>query len=328
MKRKLSHLSVLNRLVKIAFDEIDYFRDNPKHLGWLMAQFTTVCYPGDGCINPKYLILDYETDNRDDMDYIYSAWGNTIGHGNHCVDSQNTSVFTKNMTMDEMIDLMSSPNYRYHDRYPTKESIVSFLLLTIGTGDGWYDGYITQMSHGYPVWMFTGYTTCRDEIRKDIVEKVDGLISCNPEIQESHQKEWVKINAYNIMSVEEQEMLSLRRVLDPRNEMSDEEFLERERKHKEFAKQWEEERPKTTDIVYYRINDDYANIANIPDNAHDSFVRESIIVLNQIINKECLFMCGGRDNREPSESEIKIANDILDRIRISHPHMMKEEVEC
>ena len=82
--RKPSFGRKMTSILKMSVKYIDYFRENPKHLAWLMMHYDLFEVVGrkhyDQCWNnPKYAIIDLDKANggplnSEDADLVYDAW--------------------------------------------------------------------------------------------------------------------------------------------------------------------------------------------------------------------------------------------------------------
>lgn len=327
MTRKFSADSIMKRLVKIAFDNIDYFRAHPTHLGWVMANFELLSRKCD--YNPKYYILDFEAP-REDIDFVYSAWSISVGNSVQCADPIHQPHLKKHMSVDDIVKTKLDPKYRYRSIYASRSSVINCLFMTVGTGIGWHEGYLTEIeTGGQPSWLFVGYTICENEIEPAIKDKIKDLISSNKELNDYLQEEWGKIHSFNQADAETQRRIEYKHLFGDRDsemelmlrealpEDAIEKTLERikERSSKIAAAQLQivAEDPEVPD--YSELSRDYSNICLIPDNAEDSFVIEARKILKQIQSKQCTL-----SGQKVTNVAIDFATEILAKLDLSHPH--------
>jgi hypothetical protein len=178
--------SILDIVVK----NFDYFRDNPKHLAWAMMKWSLVHYASriaySACEdNPKYSVLDAGEllKSEEDSNLLYDAWGVSVSNDIEFPDSArepNSEKLTKpNKTLDEWIDIKTSPQYKYSSLYPDERSVIDTLLCVIGTGLGWNkDGFITETGPSdVDENIFAGYSLAEPEIRKDIRAAINKFLN-------------------------------------------------------------------------------------------------------------------------------------------------------
>lgn len=308
MKRKFSASSIMSLLVKIAFNNIEYFRENSTHLGWLMANFQIVSLEQND--NPKYYILDYKAP-KDDINFVYAAWAITItGQIVSCIDPIYQPHIKQKMTLDEIIQVILDPNYKYHNIYKTRLKIVDSLFMVIGNEFKWHEGYITPMAHSsYPYYMFIGYTVCENEIDVFIKEKIKNTIGSNSHIEKLVQHQWAKIHKFNKLSVEDQECIEYAYFMENLHENKINEIKKAISLLNIKKKNDDDENA----LNYYGLIEGFSNICKIPKNANNSFVIEARNILQQILLKKCTL-----NKKPPSDEDILLAKNILLHINKYH----------
>lgn len=198
-------------IINMACNHFDYFRQHPKHLAWVMMHYELIHRAGrlmGRCWdNPKYPILDAGSElrgqlkNEDDGNLLYDAWGVCISNEPEFPDVKEEADprwYEPNKTMQNWVELLTSPNYRYNGLYNDEYRVRDHLLCCIGNGYGWNkDGYLdTDGPSGVPDTVFHGYTRCENEVRKDLRERIIKYRS-HPFVKAAVDKYmgWVKINA-------------------------------------------------------------------------------------------------------------------------------------
>lgn len=198
-------------IINLACNHFDYFRKNPKHLAWVMMHYELIHRAGrlmDHCWdNPKYPIIDAGNElrgqlkNEDDANMLYDAWGICISNEAEFPDvkpNADPRWLEPNKTMQDWINLLTDPNYRYRGLYSNEYRVRDHLLCCIGNGYEWNkDGYLdTAGPSDVPDTIFHGYTRCQNEVRKDIRERIIKYRT-HPYIKAAVDQymEWVNINA-------------------------------------------------------------------------------------------------------------------------------------
>lgn len=180
----------LETIISMVVKEFDYFRDNPKHLAWVMMNYSLIHISGriayDACWeNPKYPVIDAgeELETEEDGNLLYDAWGVSVSNSAEFPDPAREPLADKlakpNKTLDEWIDVMIDPKYRYSSLYSSEKSVINTLLCVIGTGMGWNEaGFVTHTGpSGVDEDVYTGYTLVEPEVRKDISSAINKLLS-------------------------------------------------------------------------------------------------------------------------------------------------------
>lgn len=175
-------------ILDIVIKNWDYFKANTVHLAWAMMQYE-LCHracnlagPSEyGCMdNPKYPVLDRgEELSTEDANLFYDAWATTVSNDYHFPDVNHGLPLEakKNKTVQDWVDLLMDPNYRYTDQYPTEEKVIDWLFCVYGAGHGWNkDGFIDNTGpSGVGEANFAGYTTAEDDIREDLFQEIIAL---------------------------------------------------------------------------------------------------------------------------------------------------------
>ena len=198
-------------IINMACYHFDYFRKNPEHLAWVMMHYELIHRAGrmmNHCGgNPKYPIMDAGNERRgqikdeNDSSLLYDAWAVCISNEAEFPDvkpNADPRWMQLNKTMQDWIDLLTNPDYRYSGLYSDEYRVRDHLLCTIGNGYEWNkDGFLdTAGPSDVPDSIFHGYTRCENEVRKDLRERIIKYRS-HPYIKASVDQymEWVKINA-------------------------------------------------------------------------------------------------------------------------------------
>jgi hypothetical protein len=169
---------------------MDYFRENPAHLGWVMMHYNAIWtngrIVGNQCEeNPKYPIIDLREKfklSEDDAGLIYDAWcktGASMGGNFHDVAPRMDRMLKKYKTYDDWVAIKSDPQNEYASLWPTRDSIDHNLFLTGGCGMGWTsEGYIDYTGPSdNPESLFNGFSRAAESVRADIRKKIEDIIA-------------------------------------------------------------------------------------------------------------------------------------------------------
>lgn len=212
-------------------------------------------------------------------------------------------------TIDEWVKIMTDKNYRYVSLFPTKRSVVDYLLCTIGTGYGFKNGYVYEEASGadedvaiYGDWKNATFDSKIDDIVKGIMG--------TPEVKETIE------TAYNFLKSERERRLKIEKERlckmfdDIKSDDDDDDFnkevdellksimngLENNKEKEEVIKEKYQQ--------YYPICE-YSNITKIDENSHPSYINTGIEVCEEILNHES----------EEDKDNIEFARKYLNRFK-------------
>lgn len=163
VEKHQSHLCKKENLNQLAYVMLRW--EILYHVGRVCFGYEGIVRKGYQCENnPKYELGDgkIKYDSEENENIIYDAWGIAVGltserGGTKCFvlddidytpdNNKKTPILKlqakKNKTMDDYVNLMTDPKYRYNSLFPDTYRVYDYLLCTIGTGYGWNkDGYI------------------------------------------------------------------------------------------------------------------------------------------------------------------------------------------
>jgi len=195
------------KILKIAEDNFDYFRENTKHLAWVMMHYELMHkisrYLEDDfkeyADNPKYPIIDAgdRLPEKGDGNLLYDAWGITVSNSLEFNDVTDPKQMNPNKTLQDWCDIWLDEDYRYNSIFPDRRRVEDHLLCTNGTGMEWNkDGYIDNAgASDIPNSMYYGYTKCEDEIPEKFKNQILKLFD-HPRIKQK-QEEIMKVVRVN-----------------------------------------------------------------------------------------------------------------------------------
>ncbi len=298
--------------------------------------------------NPKYIFLDdpkndWPTLSEEELDILYEAWG--VGVSNGIPNDQCSGLIPKkNMTLDEWIDLETDPEYEYYSIFETKCKVVDHILIRIGTGMEWNkDGFISYGSDGVDEFIFCGYSQSENEVNPKIKEKIKSICA-DPKIKEWFDILYQTAVEFNQLTGSQKRKFrhSILYRLSVRSDSSDKMYVlnsVRNAKKDIFIREKDEidkltealqslnPNPKK-EIEIQKVETEqeiaireeryfssfsklYSNIANIPDNAHPSYIKEAIRIARLIVSGKVV-TSGEHGKVRPADKEmISVSKKII-----------------
>ena len=235
--------------------------------------------------NPKYKIEMCDPINDTIDNLIYDAWGMHIEYdetpisykdftdkiyGKNDPTDFDIRLAKKNKTMDEWVDvLMDDKRYKYV--YTTKKKVYSQILLTIGGGYSYKNGYIIREASGadqdidmYGLWQFV-------KLDKLLFNKVSELIN-NKEVKNVINHSYEITNKY----LEKKKSNDIKLF-----GMTYDEWLKKSKHSLDRVNPKEYEK-------YYPISEGYSNITFLDSKAHISYIDAALEICNDILDNKHL----------------------------------------
>lgn len=313
-----------------------------------------VRYSGTNTDNPKYIFLDNpEVDwpglSEKELNLLYEAW--SVSVSSHIPNDQCFGVIPKkNMTLDEWVELKLSSEYEYKSLYRSRHDVVSSLLCALGTGMNWNeDGFISEGRDGIDKVIFYGYSQAENEVEPKIRNKIKKIcndkrvrhwfeILYNTAVEFNQltgdQKSKLHHNIFYVdrTSIKDDDMFMLRHIRNAKNGIFEKpkspladtleeiaKFLGKtveELENSVSLKREESEQEKATreGRFFYPISKEYSKIANIPDNAHISYVKEAVRIAKIIVSGQAVTYGEKSGDVKPMDKEtVGVAKKILDK---------------
>ena len=235
--------------------------------------------------NPKYKIEMCDPINDTIDNLIYDAWGMHIEYdetpisykdftdkiyGKNDPTDFDIRLAKKNKTMDEWVDvLMDDKRYKYV--YTTKKKVYSQILLTIGGGYSYKNGYIIREASGadqdidmYGLWQFV-------KLDKLLFNKVSELIN-SKEVKNVINHSYEITNKY----LEKKKSNDIKLF-----GMTYDEWLKKSKHSLDRVNPKEYEK-------YYPISEGYSNITFLDSKAHISYIDAALEICNDILDNKHL----------------------------------------
>ncbi|MBI4144438.1 hypothetical protein HY486_04275 [Candidatus Woesearchaeota archaeon] len=274
------------KVLATAVENMEYFRNNPAHLAWVMMYYGALHRIDKNHPNPNDAILEVmKTLSEQDGNLLCDAFGVTVSNECEFPDTNpNIPLESKpNKTMKQWITLLTNPQYRFSTLYPDEFAVKNGLLCMIGTGYGWNkQGFIAILgTSGTDEVVFSGYTRSEATIdarvkqpvleaisHKSIRKKVKGLMTQAYETAEriNTGQDWFD-SAFPDVKKIMQDMTKIG--------VTGKELLEQNDSRFSVPKGVEQKRKYSQLSVF-------SNLVIMPANAHNSYVKTGIGIAKEI----------------------------------------------
>lgn len=296
---------------------------------------------------------NWPTLSKEQLDLLYDAWAFSVSNF-ISEDTIPGEFPNDHMTLYDWEKYLSSDQYMYSDSYKNKYRVSDTLLCSSGSGYCWNkNGFIVEkgINDNVNVCLFYGYSQSEKEIPDKIKNAIKKVCS-HKKIESIFNNLYNAVVEYNRLSAYQKNKL-YSSLMSNYSKMNDEEFLshvinaknnifqksiydtEKERITKiannlneklkekgedvvDFEKMVSEykmpfEKEKLIGEVFYPFYSE-SNISKIPDNAHESYIKEAVRISNVVLSgKPCV-----TDNRSqslvPANKEmIEISKKVIER---------------
>lgn len=291
------------------------------------------------------------------LDLLYDAWAVSVSSF-ISEDTIVADFPNDHMTLYDWENYLSSENYMYCDSYKNKYRVSDALLCSIGSEYGWNEnGFIVKkgIHDNVNVCIFYGYSQAEHEIPVKIKNAIKKVCS-HKKIESIFANLYNTVVEYNHLSGFQKNKL-YSSLMSSYSKMNDEEFLFHVRNAKnnifqkslvekemeriagianglieklkdngedaiDFNKMVSEyklpfEKEKSIGEVFYPFCS-YSNISKIPDNAHESYIKEAVRISNFVLSgKPCVCVTDNRSNSlVPANKEmVEISKRIIERFK-------------
>lgn len=264
-------------ILEIVLKEKEYLEKNPKALAKVMYEYDDIHYSSrfhknenkHDWDNPKYAVIELE--EKTDAKYaalVYDAWCASLEDNSE--EASHELESKPNKTMDEIVTMSMSPEYKYSSIYPDRRSVLNHYLCVIGTGIKWNkDGFLSDAGpDGNDMVQFKGYQS--EVLPESIVNQFYWL----------EDKDIVKYR--EVRKQKTLERIAKEKAEDEKMKLLMETLKKKVEGNEKLANLF----PSLTvpaDHPFYPISEKYSNITTIPDNAHESYVEASKEICEKIL---------------------------------------------
>lgn len=305
---------------------------------------------GEYTNNPKYIFIDDPENDwpgltPEELDFLYEAWGVTVS--NDIPNDQCFGAIPKaNMTLDEWIELKLNNEYEYKSLYNTKYDVINTLLCVNGTGMGWNkDGFISDGTDGVDEVFFYGYSQAEKDVDPKIRAKIkricntvkiktwfDILYNTAVEFNQLtgsqksklrdeilYRKDRVNLDedpSYFLKAVRNAKEGIFNRKKDSIDKLLEELKLVGNKYSEDLSKfkPYESEQSKFSKEgrFFYPFSKGYCNMDKMPDNAHPSYIKESMRISRLVIEGKAV-TCGDKHNEisPANKSMIEVSKAVI-----------------
>lgn len=281
-------------ILELVLKEKSYLEKNPKALAKVMYEYDDIHYSSrlhknenkHDWENPKYAVIDLE--EKTDKEYaalVYDAWCASLE--DYSDDNSHELESKPNKTMDEIVTMSMSPDYKYGSIYPDRRSVLNHYLCVIGTGIKWNkDGFLSDAGpDGTDMVQFKGYQ--HEKLPESILSQCYWLADSDI-VKYRELRNQKKLERIAKEKAEDEKMKTLMETLKkkvPGNKKLSDLFPS-------FSI--------PEDHPFYPISDNYSNICTMPANAHESYVEASKEICEKILS-----------NPKEDEKNKAMARDLL-----------------
>lgn len=272
------------KLLDLVVKNISYFEQHLPELAWVMMHYEATIQMArskfDDYVNPKDAILDLTDIPQKHQDLIYDAWGVSVSnHGDFNDPIFGPALLRKpNKTVTEWIKLQSNPKFQYHSLYPNRQRILDSLLCVNGTGRKWIEfegkSYIAEVGPaGCNELLFSGFTQAGKTIRPDLkarVQKLTAGFGVEARIRQGIASAKKLANGWD------------RHVLTGKITKPKQNKVYKMLVRLQNDMGYKAVTPDKAEPDYYPICE-YANIENMPANAHESYKLAALVVCAEIL---------------------------------------------
>lgn len=300
--------SAMKKVLKIVIKEKDYLEKNPKVLAKLMAEYDDIHYASrfhknekmHDWDNPKYAVIDLEeVTTKSYAHLIYDAW--TANCDKEEAEEGHELEYKPNKTMDEYVEMCTSPKYIYHSIFPNRKQVLNHFLCTIGTGIKWNkDGFLADTGpSGEDMTKYKGFSKIDfpEHIKVQCTWLENEEINLYRKVRSDKDQERKRKEKEQMDKMLEQ-MNKVKEILKSKV-LDDSPELDKIKKVSEELDRMENVFKVPDDHPFYPICD-YSPITHFPENAHISYLKAGKEICESILS-----------NPKESASNKKQATNIL-----------------
>lgn len=319
-------------IIKVIKQNIDYLIKHPKQLAWCLMYYENMhiaCrMAGFETDNPKYIFIDYpEKDwpslTAKQIDLLYAAWSINIADREISQDQIGPLATRFKMTLDDWVNQMTNPDYRYYDIYHgSRHSAVNHLLCVKSIYNNFWDkdGYLCEGRNNINKVIFYGFTLAEKDIPEEIRNNIfkianDPRISTEIKKRIEEQKNFVQLTPRQQKEYIEQQFKSqfFQNISDTLKTQITELELKQNLEDRQRRKKHEWRK-------FYGINK-LAMICNMPSNTHPSYIKEAMKIARLMVAGKTITSGYGpgatpeqcQDMERPlTKQEIEISQNIID----------------